>query len=322
MKSVFTIVVLLFLLSPLLGLRVKPNSYEGGRDRDVRARAERNSSALAMLLGEFRASMSDIMFIKTERYLHSGVGYTPHMDNQLLSLSGETSGLAEHQAEIGLDDLEGHDDHDDEAMTLLRTPDNDFRGFIGHLERQVQPWRDPSLPHIHTAGTELLPWYRIMTLSDPYNERAYAIGAWWLKSIDPNEGIRFLEEGLRNNPDSFQLYNMLGQIYNSLGNELRWSEGAGEEQYVPLFRKAQEAFEKGAELAIRQRPPEGPTDKNPNWTEYMEEDAMATIRLAVLVERNFGDEARALELARRYRESVEDAVLDRLIHSVEENVNP
>lgn len=318
MKSVFAIVVVIFLLSPLLALRVNPDSYEGGRDRDVRARAERNSSALALLLGEFRASMSDIMFIKTERYLHSGVGYTPHMDNQLLSLEGETAGLTEHQAEVGLEE-EGGEEHDDEAMTLLRTPDNDFRGFIGSLEREVQPWRDPSLPHIHTLGTELLPWYRIMTLSDPYNERAYAIGAWWLKSIDPEEGIRFLEEGIRNNPDSFQLFNMLGQIYNALGNEARWAEGGEEEDYLPLYRKAQEAFEKGAELALVQRPAEGPTPQNSTWTEYMEEDAMATIRMAVLVERNYGDEARALELAVRYSKSVEDAVLNRVIHGIEEN---
>jgi hypothetical protein len=33
----------------------------------------RNKNAFALILGEIRATAADLMFIKTERYLHSGV---------------------------------------------------------------------------------------------------------------------------------------------------------------------------------------------------------------------------------------------------------
>jgi hypothetical protein len=68
-----------FLLSPLLSLRLDPHGYQGGRSRDAEDRMERNASSIGSMLGELRTSMSDILFLKTERYLHGGVAYTPHI---------------------------------------------------------------------------------------------------------------------------------------------------------------------------------------------------------------------------------------------------
>src|SRR5690606_41174555 len=103
-------------------------------------------------------------------------------------------------------DMEHVDDHDHaeddhtNVNAVIRTANKDFRGFIGKMERQVKPWRDPSKPHQHTAGTELLPWYRLATYSDPHNVRNYMVGAWWLKSLktpeQEAEALRFLEEGI------------------------------------------------------------------------------------------------------------------------------
>ena len=75
----------LYAFSPLVSQRLDP-SYAGGRSRDVEARAVRNTSAVGLMLGEFRTSMSDIMFIKTERYLHGGRGYKPHHEKQLMTV--------------------------------------------------------------------------------------------------------------------------------------------------------------------------------------------------------------------------------------------
>ena len=68
--------------------RIDPYDYEEGRSRDDDARAARNRSAAALMLGEVRTAISDIMFIKTERYLHSGVAYVPHMEKQIMSVEG------------------------------------------------------------------------------------------------------------------------------------------------------------------------------------------------------------------------------------------
>ena len=96
----FATALAIFLASPVLSSRLDPNGYAGGRSRDVMARAVRNSSAVATMLGEFRTAMSDIMYIKTERYLDSGVGYMPHLKKEILSVSGATKEIDEHQQEV------------------------------------------------------------------------------------------------------------------------------------------------------------------------------------------------------------------------------
>jgi tetratricopeptide (TPR) repeat protein len=323
---------LLFLASPAVTMRLHPNWYEGGRSRDERSRDIRNRSAAALILGEIRSSMSDIMFIKTELYLHSGVAYKLNLDYDALSSKGNVvekgqgkditlenllppvqhdheEHAHEHAHEHEGAESEGKDElhvHCDGADTLSPTRKKDFRGFIGELQRRVKPWQDPSKPHLHTDGTELLPWYRLMTLSDPHNIRGYMIGAWWLKHFKKKEqlqeAIKFLDEGISNNPDAFQLYLMKGYI-SSYMNE---SSQAG-----MLYKKA-------AELAIRSRPPGGKI--SPDWTQYQEEDALAAIRLAVFTEKEYGSADKALDLARHYLKIIgQDVILERQIGQMESN---
>ena len=113
---------------------------------------QRNSSPFALILGEFRASLSDFMFMKTERYLDSGIAYTPHINVQ---------GMASEDARQANDLSSGnsvsqthdeHHDHQEHPATLIRTQTSDFRGFLGDLEREIKPYRDPKLGHKHTTG--------------------------------------------------------------------------------------------------------------------------------------------------------------------------
>ena len=88
LRILFAVVLATFLISPALFGRLDPNGYEGGRSRDVQQRALRNSSAVATMLGEFRTAMSDIMYMKTERYLDNGIAFMPHLKKEILSASG------------------------------------------------------------------------------------------------------------------------------------------------------------------------------------------------------------------------------------------
>ena len=335
--SALFFLLVIYLVTPALTTRLSPNKYQGGYSKDLRLRSLRNRSAAAVILGELRSSMSDLMFIKTERYMHSGVAYQLNIDYEALSSKGqlkdvkhkqETEWEGEHTHEHAhKEEAEGRKDqkhehppapehehkhihpprHDQShfqcqgADTVIRTPDRDFRGFIGDLHRKVKPWLDPSKPHLHTDGTELLPWYRLMTLSDPHNVRAYMIGAWWLKRQNTEDQLReamdFVKEGIQHNPEAYQLYLMLGHIYRKKQEN----------------RKASRAYRKAAEIAIKVRPKEG--EKHPDWTYYDEEDALASIRLAVMTEYEFGDKKKAPELARRYLKAIggNDAVLERQI---------
>ena len=56
----------------------------------------------------------------------------------------------------------------------------------------MKPWLDPSKHAGHSDGKEVLPWFRVMTLSDPHYVRAYAVGTWWLrtKNLDAAFAVR------------------------------------------------------------------------------------------------------------------------------------
>jgi tetratricopeptide (TPR) repeat protein len=304
----------LYLLSPAMSRNLEPNTYVGGYTMNTLE--SRNSNAFAILLGEIRANASDLMFIKTERYLDSGIAYMPHVTLESDRKDAEQEATtAEHEEEghdHGHEDEHDHahdhdheeehdpaheDEHDHEhgdhagTPTIIPAPPDDFRGFIGWLHREVKPWRDPSLPHQHTAGDELLPWYRVMTISNPNNVRAYLIGAWWLKSKQGHfqeEAIKFLEEGIEFNPDAFQLYLMKGYVNVARENQ----------------EEAWKSFLVAADLAMKQRPAGGPTETS-QWTDYQEEDARASARLAVFFERQLGDPTKALEMAKRFNGQLE-----------------
>ncbi len=257
-----------------------------------------------MLLGEVRMSASDLIFIKTERYLHEGIAYVPHLEREDL-----TPDLSENG--------EGEEDDHAGTPTLIPTTETDFRGVIGVLHRRVKPWRDPSAAHNHTEGTELLPWYRLMTIADPQYVRGYTIGSWWLKGIDPEKAIEFIKEGIENNPDAFQVYYMLGRIYFEQTRELDpLAEGL---QIRELNELARDNFVTAARLGLQERPddwtpPKTPEEFTEEWDEGREDDLRGAARLGVLLEQKYGDSERALELAREYLiELAPDGVLERRI---------
>ncbi|MGF1571985.1 MAG: hypothetical protein ACFCU1_02835 [Sumerlaeia bacterium] len=306
LRWIFPAAIVLFIASPLIPFTVDPNDYSFGRSRDEQARIERNSSSVARLFGELRSSMSDIVFLKTERYLHGGIGYTAHME-VAKSVQAESEALDAHQAEVGLSPDELQDDEEDDhsgTPTLIPPAEKDFRGIVGYFERQVRPWQDPSLPHVHTSGKELLPWYRVMTLSDPKNVRGFMIGSYWLSTTGKySEAREFLSEGIKNNPESFQLPLYRARI---ILKEIQYTrqrtadENAMSSLELALQDQMIQDFVLSAELVLKHRPKDfDMREFNPQWTDYMEDDAGAAIRLAVSVLRKEERLKEALDLAER-----------------------
>ncbi len=333
-KKIFIAGSAFFLLSPAL-LSLLPSATTSNEGDSPAQRQARNASAFAIMLGEFRTNLGDMLFVKTERYLDSGVGYEPHIDERAMAKTGSADAatsagemvlenklsspeinealsikpgtVASHAEEDNHDhaddaasdheghDHEGHDhsdheghDHDDSVVrTLIKTADSDFRGFIGSLERQVKPWRDPSDPHQHTAGTELLPWYRLATLSDPHNVRNYMIGAWWLKSMKTeeqrNEALKYLNEGVASNPNAYELYLMQGYVLRDMGK----------------LREAREKFRVSADLAITHRPPGG-ADSTSEWDITDDEQLAAAMTMDVMMTRDMESTATAIHVTHDY----------------------
>ncbi len=296
MTAAFAVAVLGLLVVPLFALRVDPAAYAGGRSRDDEQRTIRNTSALATMLGELRTSMSDIMFIKTERYLHSGVAYVPHHEAQLLSVEAMGEEVEEHQSEL-LEEGAGlvEDPSHAGTQTLIPERERDYRGVVGMLHRQVKPWRDPSKAHLHTDGTELLPWFRIMTMNDPHYVTGYAVGGWWVSLHDLDAAMAFLDEGVANNPDSFQVRLTRGLLQMRRARSL--PDGGAD-----LMDALRAEFLLAAELGLSQRPDEsdGPVTEQRGWSPFQEADLWTACQTAVLLEQRYGQREEAVALATRF----------------------
>ena len=63
---------------------------------------------------------------------------------------------------------------------------------------------------------EILPWLRLAADLDPQKTETYTVGAFFLNEHlgRPDQAEAFLREGLRNNPDSYEILLSLGRIYH------------------------------------------------------------------------------------------------------------
>lgn len=229
---------------------------------------QRNTSAFARILGEFRAGAADMMFLKTQRYIHGGMAW----DRPDVIVGGQHANL-------------------DEIQSLIPTRERDFRGILGEMERAVKPFM---AEHEHAEMDELLPWFRLMTHMNPHFVRAYRSGGRALVDRGPEsfeEGRRFLQEGLDKNqghPEQYLLHLAMADVYVKVFTHAgEWEQlGIGREQ---ALESALEHARLSAKLGTEQRPPRGEEGKKARdlvWTiEYEDELLSAVLLVAVLLER-------------------------------------
>jgi len=255
-----------YLAAPVWMRGVEPARYAAALADTDQAREQRNASGAARLFGRFRVAASDVLFVKTEQYFHGGVDYAPHL--RLASLS------AGEDAEHALGPC-GY------AETIIPPPEKDWRGFVGALEREVNPWLHPDSPHKHAASKELLPFYWLAVRANPHNTRAYRIGVFWLTNLKTEaalgEALAFADEGLRNNPDCFALDKTRGVVLLRMGK----------------LKEALVAFERAARAGLRQRPREGVASER--WDEDLEEELESALRYGVLTMEQLGLYREALD---------------------------
>lgn len=205
-------IIAAFLAAPWLHHGVNTADYEPLLAYAAEAQSDANTDAIQRLFGEIRTSMSDYLFLKTEQYLHSGIRYVNH--------SGVDEEAAKHEHNHAHNATCGHGDaepeHGPAIPTLIRPPADDWRGLIGDIQREISPWMDPKTHIKHAKGTQLLPLYRMMTLSNPHRIRGYRLGVMWLLAENDDAtlpvALQFLDEGLAHNPDSFELHMMKARV--------------------------------------------------------------------------------------------------------------
>ncbi len=164
------------------------------------------SHAGASLFGQFRSGIADFLWIKVEKYLHNGV------DLRGLTEVEKQAGAA--QRVRSADGKEsGNRQHDGSETTVVPNRAADWRGVLGDVERQTQPFADMT-HHTHRDPKEALPLFRLMTWSNPHFVLGYTTGAVMIARDrrHTEEALAFLEEGARNNPESLGIATCLGWL--------------------------------------------------------------------------------------------------------------
>ncbi len=223
-EKILLLICILFLVGNGFLLRLIESSKEdiddaGYSPQEVTVLQE---SALQRIFQEIRLTVGDILWLKTDEYIHSGVIYrkmTPEemLREQALDLTspGEENDdyHEEHEHDEVLHKSLGYgENHHKEVIAIIPHKDVDFRGFLGKIERAVKPYAPHHVPHKELK--ELIPWYRLMTLANPHHERAYLVGAYFIYTYGkrPEEAIEFLKEGEQNNPKNPEIKEAIGRF--------------------------------------------------------------------------------------------------------------
>ncbi len=158
-----------------------------------------SGGVLNILLGDSRRLFANHFFVKADVYFHSG--YYPSIFDQALAPTNS----AHMTAQEGSAAEEAHE----KQMDFLRPPRDCFERFGRHFLITA---------HTHLQGgkeREILPWLKLSAELDPHRIDTYTVAAYWLRNPPLNkvaEAEEFLRDGLRNNPDSYEILFELGRL--------------------------------------------------------------------------------------------------------------
>ncbi len=173
--------------------------------------------ALAALMGDSRRLFANHFFTESDVYLHGGY-YPSIFDNQ----EARPPAVAQ---QAGVKAAEPHhDDDDDKAEPGHQHDEHCAHDFLGKPRNWIDALGRNFFPskHVHLGdgkGTmaearEILPWMKLSAELDPQLVDSYTVGAYWLRQMNKrDEALQFLREGLRNNPESYEILFELGRCY-------------------------------------------------------------------------------------------------------------
>ena len=152
-------------------------------------------SVLKILLGDGRRLFANHLYTKADIYLHSG--YYPSIFDR--SAQKRENAVTEHP-----------DEEHEKDEEFLGPP----RDIIERFGRHFMVTEHTHLEH--GQEKEILPWLQLSAEMDPQRTETYTVAAYWLAKHLHRvaEAEKFLHQGLRANPDSYEILFALGQIYN------------------------------------------------------------------------------------------------------------
>ena len=158
-----------------------------------------SDAALTVLLGDGRRIFANHLFVQADVAFHSG--YYPSVFDQAAAPKDSRHMTAKEGTK--------EDEEHERAMNFLGQPHDWLEAFGRHFM---------ITEHTHLEGgreRELLPWLKLSAEMDPHRIDTYTVASYWLRGPGlnkPEEAEKFLREGLRRNPDSYEILFELGRL--------------------------------------------------------------------------------------------------------------
>jgi tetratricopeptide (TPR) repeat protein len=158
-------------------------------------------SVVSLLLGDSRRLFANHFYVKADVYFHSGL-YPSIFDQAREAEEKENHMAAEQHGDSG-------EAAHEEGMDFLKPPTDWIERFGRHFQ---------VTEHTHLQGgdtREILPWLQIAAELDPRKVETYTVASYWLRRQlgKADEAEQFLRQGLRANPDSYEILFELGRLY-------------------------------------------------------------------------------------------------------------
>ena len=170
---------------------------------------KQSNDFFSLLLGDSSRMFANSFFVKADEYYHSGY-YPTIFDN---NSAFQTPHMAE---DTGAVNSKNHG----EETGFMGPP----RDWIDAFGRHFIPNRHTHLDEggptddLSTSDNvrEILPWLKLSARLDPDNIQTYTVTAYWLRirMHKDKEAEQVLREGLRNNPQSYEILFELGRLYD------------------------------------------------------------------------------------------------------------
>ena len=176
--------------------------------QELRAKTGDGTGFMAALMGDSRRLFANQLFVEADVYFHSGyyptIFDTAEAENTL-DMNSKEEAVTPQAASAS-----GRRHYEDEGGGFMGRP----RDWVERFGRNFIPTE-----HTHLANgkvREILPWLRLSADMDPHRIQTYLTASYWLRGTlgQPDEAEQFLREGLRANPDSYEILIELGYVYD------------------------------------------------------------------------------------------------------------
>lgn len=199
---------------------------------------------VALVLGDARLAVSLSLEEKADEYFHGGVRHVNCSEGVTSQKNGVSTTAPATNSTVSAN--ADHADHDE--------PECDAHHAAAAIGFKGWQWIDQRVheqAHRHLKGAqavELLPWFWAACRVSPKNSEAYESGAYVLAYMldKPEEGVRLLKEGVRNNPAVPELDFMLGEVLFNLMHDAARAEPwfvSARAKCLPVQKKAERAEE-------------------------------------------------------------------------------